>query len=81
MLDSNVYTLTTGSFSVYFHFSESHIFFTPSHKWHHNQTKIMFQITKLTLSDRIYPIECTNNRIEDILWPRQILRAVKVRAI
>ena len=41
----------------------------------------MFQITKFTPSDRIYPIECTCIRIEDILWPRQILRAVKVRAI
>ena len=44
----------------------------------------MFQITKCTPSDRIYPIECTYIRIEDILswlWPRQILRAVKDRAI
>ena len=41
----------------------------------------MFQITKFTLSDRIYPHECTYIRIEVILWPRQILRAVKVRAI
>ena len=46
-----------------------------------NQTKIMFQIIKFTLSDWIYPIECTYIRIEDLLWPRQILRAVKVRAI
>ena len=53
----------------------------PSHKWHHKPTKIMFQITEFTLSDRIYPIEYTNIRIEDILWPRQILRVVKVRAI
>ena len=29
---------------------------SPSNKWHHKQTKIMFQITKCTLSDRIYPI-------------------------
>ena len=29
----------------------------------------------------IYPIECTYVRIEDILWSRQILRAVKVWAI
>ena len=29
----------------------------------------MFQITKFTPSDRIYPIECTCIRIEDILWP------------
>ena len=50
----------------------------PSHKWHHKQTKIMFQITKFTLSDRIYPIECTYIKIEDILLPRQIRRAVKV---
>ena len=41
----------------------------------------MFQITKFTLSDRIYPIECTYMKIEDLLRPRQILRAVKVRAI
>ena len=41
----------------------------------------MFQITKFTLIDRIYPIEYTYIRIEDILWPRQILRVVKVRAI
>ena len=41
----------------------------------------MFQITKFTLSDRIYPFECTYMRIEDLLRPRQILRAVKVRAI
>ena len=41
----------------------------------------MFQITKFTPSDRIYPIECICIRIEDILWPRQILRAVEVRAI
>ena len=40
----------------------------------------MFQITQFTLSDRIYPIEYTYIRIEDILWPRQILRVVKVRA-
>ena len=82
MLGSKAYTLTTGSFSVYFHFSESRIFMTPpSHKWHHKQTNIIFQITKFTLSDRIYPNECTYIRIEDILWPRQILRTVKVRAI
>ena len=41
----------------------------------------MFQITQFTLSDRIYPIEYTYIRIEDILWPSQILRVVKVRAI
>ena len=29
----------------------------------------MFQITIFTLSDRIYPIEYTYIRIEDILWP------------
>ena len=38
----------------------------------------MFQITKLTLSNRQYPIECTDIIIEDILWPGKILRAVKV---
>ena len=81
-MDSNAYTLTPGSFSVFFfHFSESRIFMTPSHKWHHKQTKIMFQITKFTLSDRIYPIKWTYIRIADILWHRQNLRAVKVRAI
>ena len=48
---------------------------------HHKQTKLICQITKFTLGDRIYPIECTYIKIEDILWPRQILRAVKVRAI
>ena len=37
----------------------------------------MFQITKFTLSDRIYPIEYTNIRIEDILWPKHILRVSK----
>ena len=31
--------------------------------------------------DRIYPIEYTYIRIEDILWSRKILRVVKVRAI
>ena len=41
----------------------------------------MFQITKFTLSDRIYPIEYTYIRIEDILWPRQIVRVVNVWAI
>ena len=41
----------------------------------------MLQITKFTLSDRIYPIERTYMRIEDLLRPRQILRAVKIRAI
>ena len=30
------------------------------------------------LSDRIYPIERTYMRTEDLLRPRQILRAVKV---
>ena len=54
---------------------------SPSHKWYHKQTKIMFQITKSTLSDRKYSIQCTYIRIEDILWPRQTLWAVKVRAI
>ena len=29
VIDSNAYTLTTGSFSVYLHFSESRIFMTP----------------------------------------------------
>ena len=53
----------------------------PSHKWHHKQTKIIFRITKFTLSDRIYLLECTYIWIEDILWPRRILRAVKNRAI
>ena len=46
-----------------------------------NKTKIMFQITKFTLSDRVYPIERTYMRIEDLLRPRQILRVVKFRAI
>ena len=41
----------------------------------------MFHITKFALSDRLYPIQCTYFRIEGILWPRQILRAVKVRVI
>ena len=36
----------------------------------------MFQITKFTFVDRMYPIEYTSIRIEDILWPRQILRVV-----
>ena len=63
------------------HFTESRILMTPSHKLHHKQTKIMFQITKFTLSDGIFPIECNYIKIEDLLWPRQILRAVKVRAI
>ena len=53
----------------------------PSLKWHHKQTKIMFQFTKFNLSDRIYPIGYTYIRIEDIPRPRQILRAVKGRAI
>ena len=48
-----------------------------SHTWHHKQTKIIFHITKFTLSDRIYPIECTNIGIEGILCPRQILRQSK----
>ena len=52
----------------------------PSYKWHHIPTKTIFHITKFTLSDRIYPIECTYIKIECILWPRQILRAVKARA-
>ena len=37
----------------------------------------MFHITKLTLSDRIYPIECTYVRVEGIILTRQILRVVK----
>ena len=81
MLDSNAYTLKTGSCSVYFHFLEIVFLWPPSHKWYHKQTKINFHITKFNLSDRIYPIKCIYIRIEDILWPRKILRAVKVRAI
>ena len=81
MLDSNAYILTSGSFSFYFKFSESRIFITPSNKWHHKQNKIMFHITKIALSDRTYPIECTYIRIEGILWPRHILQAVTVRGI
>ena len=64
-----------------FIFQKVVVLLPPSHKWHHKHTKIMFQITKFTLSDRIYPIECTYIRIEDILWPIRILQAVKVRAI
>ena len=30
LMDSNAYTLTTGSFSVYLYFSEIRIFMTPS---------------------------------------------------
>ena len=41
----------------------------------------MFQITKFTQSDRIYPIEFAYIRIQDIMWPRQNLRAFNVRAI
>ena len=83
MLDSNAYTITTGSLCGFFFFIFQKVVFLlpPSHKCHHKQTKIKFQITKFTLSDRIYLIECTYIRIEDILWPRQILRAVEVRAI
>ena len=36
---------------------------------------------QLTLIVRIYSIEFTYIRTEGILWPRQILGAVKVRAI
>ena len=32
VLDSKAYTLTTGSFTVYFHFSESRFLLPPSHK-------------------------------------------------
>ena len=81
LLYSNAYTLTTGSLSVYFQFQKFVFLWPPSHKWHHKPTKIMFQIIQFTLSDRIYPSEYTYIRIEDILWPRQILRVVKVRAI
>ena len=81
LLDSNAYTLKTGSCSVYFHFSEIVFLWPPFHKWYHKQTKIKFHITKFNLSDRIYHIKCIYIRIEDILWPRKILRAVKVRAI
>ena len=31
-----------------------------------NHTKIMFHISKFTLNDRIYPIECTFIRIKGI---------------
>ena len=40
-----------------------------------NRPKFCF--IKFTLSDRIYHIQCTYNRIEGKLWPRQILRANK----
>ena len=40
LLDSNAYNLTTGSFSVYFYFSESHILWPPSHKWHRKTDQI-----------------------------------------
>ena len=52
-----------------FHFSAIRIVMIPSHKGHHKQTKIMFRITKFTLSDRIYPIECGYIRIEGIMSP------------
>ena len=64
-----------------FIFSDIRIFMPPSHKWHHKHTNIMFHFTNFTLSDRIYPIECTYIRIEDIIWSRKIVWAVKVRAI
>ena len=41
----------------------------------------MFHITKLTLSDRVDITEWTNIKIEGILWPRQILQAVKIGTI
>ena len=67
LLDSNAHILTTGSFSVYFQFTESRIVITPSHKWHHKQAKIIFLITKFTVSEGIYAIECTYIRIE-LYW-------------
>ena len=47
-----------------FIFQEVVLLLPPSHKWYYKQTKIMLYVTKLTLSERIYPIECTNKRIE-----------------
>ena len=68
-----------------FIFQKIVIFMTPlpSHILHHKQIEITFNITKFSLSDRMYPIhiECIHIRVEGILWPEQILRAVKVRAI
>ena len=82
LLDSNAYTLTTGSFSVYFHFSEIRSFYDPLPiNGIINRPKLCFKLQIFTLSDRIYPIEYTYIRSEDILWSRQILRVVKVRAI
>ena len=37
----------------------------------------MFQIKKITPSDRIYPIKCTYIRIEDILWQNKFYRRPK----
>ena len=51
-LDSNAYTLKTGSFSVYFYFQKVVFLWPPSHPWHHKWTKIMFQITEFNLSKR-----------------------------
>ena len=70
-----------GNLAFIFIFRKVVFLLPPSHKWHHKQTKIMFQITKFTVSDRIYPIECTYIKIEDTLLPRQIRRSVKVWAI
>ena len=81
LLDCMHRFLSTESLNVYFHFPESRILWPPSNKWHDKQTTIMFHITNITLSDRIFPIECTYVRIESLLWLKQILLVVKVRAI
>ena len=82
MLDSNAFNyLNNRKFECLFSFLESRTFMT---NFPINgiikQTKIMFHISKFTLSDRLYPIESTNIRSEGTLWTRQILWAVKVRA-
>ena len=44
------------------------------------QIDIMFRIRNSTLMDRIYPKAISDIKIEGVIWVKQMLWAVKVRA-
>ena len=61
-------------------FLEVVLFRPPFHIQQNKQIYVMFRITNSTLMERIYPKALAGIKIEGVIWVKQMLWAVKVRA-
>ena len=82
LLYSNAHTFATGSFSVYFPFSESRFFYYPLPiNGIINRPKLCFKFQNSLKVIEYTLLNVLILKLNIILLPRQIVRAVKVRAI